>query len=167
MHQARQARRTYTLAADAGASGSGGQGVILFETEGLVAFVLFLFWVWALFDCISTDSSLCRNLPKGMWLILVLLLPDIGALAWLLLGRPQKAGWRPGSTDYASPRRAIGPEDRPQYSVTPEITERRSKELDSRLDEWELNKREAELRRRELEVRERELQQRERDLDKE
>ena len=72
--------------------------MILFETEGLVAFVLFLFWIWALFDCISTDGSLCRNLPKGVWLILVLLLPDIGALAWLLLGRPQKAGWRPGSS---------------------------------------------------------------------
>jgi hypothetical protein len=141
--------------------------VILFETEGLVAFVLFLFWIWALFDCISTDSSLCRNLPKGAWVILVLLLPDIGALAWLLLGRPQKAGWRPGSTDYAAPRRAIGPEDHPRYSVTPEITERRSKELDSRLDDWELSQREAELRRRELEVRERELQQRERDLDAE
>ena len=61
--------------------------MILFETGGLVALVLILFWVWALLDCISTDSALCRNLPKGVWLIIVLLLPDIGSLAWLLLGR--------------------------------------------------------------------------------
>ena len=47
--------------------------------------------IWAIFDCISTDAALCRNLPKGVWLILVLILPDIGSIAWLLLGRPQNA----------------------------------------------------------------------------
>jgi len=32
--------------------------MILFESGGLVALALFLFWIWALFDCISTDSSM-------------------------------------------------------------------------------------------------------------
>ena len=41
----------------------------LLEGEGIVVLLLFLFWVWALFDCISTDAVLCRNLPKGVWLI--------------------------------------------------------------------------------------------------
>ena len=78
----------------------------MIDVDGIVAVALFMFWIWALLDCIATDSAMCRNLPKPMWLILVLILPDIGALAWLLLGRPEKAGWRPGSTDYATPRRA-------------------------------------------------------------
>ena len=149
--------------------------MIIFETGGLVAVVLILFWVWALLDCISTDSSLCRNLPKGVWLIIVLLLPDIGSLAWLLLGRPEKAHWRPGSTDYQAPRRPVGLEDDPRYSRPAIVTDRQSAELDAQLAKWEakkpdedldaweteLNRREAELRRRELELRQRELDRRE------
>jgi hypothetical protein len=156
------------------------------EAEGLVALLLFGFWIWALLDCIATDSALCRNLPKGMWIILVLILPDVGALAWLLLGRPEKAHWRPGSTDYASPRRPLGIEDEPRYSSTPAITDRRSEELDRQLAQWEeeradggkpagspeleaweieLNRREKELRQRELDLRQRELEKREREID--
>ncbi len=160
----------------------------MLAAQGLVALVVFLFWIWALFDCISTDSARCRNLPKGVWLILVLFLPTIGGLAWLLLGRPERAGWRPGSTDYSRSRPPLGLEDQPRFSATPEISDRHSAEMDRRLDAWErgqaeqradasdvappvpdhldvweaeLNQREDELRRRELELRERELRERE------
>jgi hypothetical protein len=148
--------------------------VLLFEAEGLVLLVLLGFWIWAIFDCISTEAGLCRNLPKGVWLILVLVLPDIGSLAWLLLGRPQNANWRPGSTDYSAPRPPIALEDHPRYSATPEVTDRRSAELDRRLETWEgqqrakaaeLDRREAELRQRELELRERDIERREREID--
>ena len=162
--------------------------MLIFEAEGVVALVLIAFWIWALFDCIATDSALCRNLPKGFWIILVLILPDIGALAWLLLGRPERAGWRPGATDYAAPRRPVGIEDSPRYSEIAGVTDRRSEELDRQLDEWteqqrkqdaagsspradldaweaELAAREDEIRRRELELRARELDERSRGLD--
>jgi hypothetical protein len=123
----------------------------MLQAEGLVALLLLFFWIWALFDCISTDASLCRNLPKVVWLILVIFLFDIGALAWLFLGRPRKAGWRPGSTDYSKPSRAVGPEDQPRSSAPrPEITDRRSQELDRRLDEWEHQQRERRERERNL-----------------
>jgi hypothetical protein len=115
--------------------------MFLFEAEGVVALLFFVFWIWALFDCIATDGALCRNLPKGVWLILVILLPDIGGVAWLLLGRPEKARWRPGSTDYAKPRRPVGLEDSPQYSGVEEVSERRSAELDRRLEQWEAEQR--------------------------
>jgi len=159
----------------------------MIDVDGLVALALLLFWVWALLDCIATDSSMCRNLPKFGWIIIVLLLPDIGSLAWLLLGRPEKAHWRPGSTDYAAPRRPVGVEDSPRYSPDTIVSDRRSRELDRELERWEreqraasptpaiggpadpdldewqrqLDEREAELRRRELELRQRELDQRE------
>lgn len=141
---------------------------MLIEAEGLVFLILFAFWIWAILDVIATDSGPCRNLPKGVWLILVLLLPDIGSLAWLLLGRPEKGSWRPGSTDYSAPRRPIAYEDHPRYSAAPEITDRRSQELDRRLDAWEAEQRvkKAELDRREAELRERELLLREREIEK-
>jgi phospholipase D-like protein len=158
---------------------------MLVGAEGFVFFVLFLFWIWALFDCISTDAALCRNLPKGIWLILVIILPDIGALAWLLLGRPERASWRPGSSDYSSrPARPVPIEDHPRYSVSPGVSDRRSAELDQQLAEWEreqaekralgagpnaggeLDEREAELARREAELRQRELELRERELER-
>ena len=111
----------------------------MIDAEGLVAVALFLFWIWALLDCIATDSALCRNLPKPMWIILVLILPDIGALIWLLLGRPEKADWRPGSADYAAPRRPVGVEDSPRYPTNPSVTDRRSEELDKRLSTLSLD----------------------------
>jgi hypothetical protein len=109
----------------------------MFDVDALVAVVLFMFWIWALLDCIATDSAMCRNLPKPMWIILVLILPDIGALVWVLLGRPERASWRPGSTDYAAPRRPVGLEDSPRYSASPNISDRRSEELNRELERWE------------------------------
>ncbi len=116
----------------------------MFDVDALVAVVLFMFWIWALLDCIATDSSMCRNLPKPMWIVLVLILPDIGALVWLLLGRPEKASWRPGSTDYAAPRRPVGLEDSPRYSASPGISDRRSEELNRELERWEREQQERE-----------------------
>jgi hypothetical protein len=86
--------------------------------EGLVGLVVLAFWLWAIFDVISTDESLCRNLPKGMWIMIVLFLADIGALAWLLLGRPENAGFAPGDTRPRAPtRRVAGPEDSPGWDA--------------------------------------------------
>ncbi len=115
---------------------------MLVGVGGLVFLAFFLFWIWALVDCIATDSSMCRNLPKLMWIVIVLIFPVVGSLFWLLLGRPEKADWRPGSTDYSAPRRSQGAEDGPPYSATPIITDRRSAELDLELERWEREQRE-------------------------
>jgi len=126
---------------------------------------LLALWLFAIFDVIATDSSLCRNLPKMGWLFIVLILPDVGAIAWLLLGRPVNAGFHPGSTAIRPTRfRAVGPEDSPNYTS-------RSEDLNRRLDEWENQQRrknvggsesrdltawEEDLRRREEELRRKE-----------
>jgi Phospholipase_D-nuclease N-terminal len=122
---------------------------------GVVSIALLALWVFCIFDVIATDDALVRNLPKGMWLLIVIFLPDIGSLAWLLLGRPMYAGWRPGDTTRRPPRRVIGPEDRhdfPSGSSRPAPPAPRP--LESRENElaaWEeqLRRREEELRRRE------------------
>lgn len=109
---------------------------------GFVPLVLLALWAYCIFDVIASDETLIRNLPKGMWLIIVIFLPDLGSLAWLALGRPLNAGWRPGDTTRRSPRRAVGPEDRADFPTREDPEER--------LRAWEenLRRREDELRRR-------------------
>ena len=56
--------------------------------DGALGFLLFALWVFCLFDVITTDESLCRNLQKTWWILIVLLLFDVGCVLWLVAGRP-------------------------------------------------------------------------------
>ncbi len=58
---------------------------------GLVGFLLLVLWVFCIIDVITTDRAECRNLPKLLWLVIVLLVPDIGSILWLVLGRPRES----------------------------------------------------------------------------
>ncbi|MGH9246636.1 MAG: PLD nuclease N-terminal domain-containing protein [Acidimicrobiales bacterium] len=115
---------------------------------GLVGFLALALWIYCIFDVIATEESLVRNLRKPVWLLIVILLSTVGSLAWLLLGRPQYAGWRPGETSIRPPRpRAIGPEDDPHF---PQSLPGSSTTDDAdRLRRWEedLRRREDDLRR--------------------
>lgn len=57
--------------------------------DGALGLVLFGLWVFCIIDVITTDESLCRNLQKTWWVLIVLLLFDVGAILWLVAGRPQ------------------------------------------------------------------------------
>lgn len=49
--------------------------------------VVALLWAWAIGQVMALDG---RRLPageKGTWVVAVMLLPVMGALAWLLIGR--------------------------------------------------------------------------------
>ena len=121
---------------------------------GVVPLALLALWVFCVLDVIATDDALVRNLPKGMWLLIVIFLPDLGSLAWLLLGRPMYAGWRPGDTSRRPPKRYIGPEDRADFPSGPIRSAPPPRPVESRESElaaWEeqLRRREEELRRRE------------------
>jgi hypothetical protein len=76
---------------------------VLLELDGIVGILLLALWIYCIFDVIASDAALVRNLPKTGWLFIVFILPDIGAIAWLLLGRPERAGWRPGDTTMRAP----------------------------------------------------------------
>lgn len=111
--------------------------------DGVVAVALLVLWIFCILDVISTEEVLCRNLPKYFWLLIVIILPDVGSIAWLLLGRPVGAGFRLGSQVgvYKPQKRAIGPEDSPDFLASIER---------KRLESWEqeLRRREEELRRK-------------------
>jgi hypothetical protein len=111
---------------------------------GIVPLVVFALWIYCIFDVIATEETLIRNLSRGLWLLLVIFLPTIGSVAWLALGRPLNAAWRPGSTrSRPAPPRIRGPEDMPDFP-----TSRTEDERERRLREWEddLRRRERNLR---------------------
>ena len=60
-------------------------------TRGVPLLLLVLLWLYCLFDAIGSDPSRVRNLPKVAWVFVVLLIPDIGSVLWLVVGRPRGA----------------------------------------------------------------------------
>lgn len=44
--------------------------------------------LYAFIDCLLTPGAVARTLPRWVWLLVVVLLPFVGAVAWLLAGRP-------------------------------------------------------------------------------
>jgi hypothetical protein len=70
--------------------------------DGFLGLVLLALWLFCIFDVITTDESQMRNLPKLLWLIVVILLFDIGSLLWLVAGR----NWARGATGTSAPQGA-------------------------------------------------------------
>ena len=56
--------------------------------DGGLALILFAVWVFCIIDVITTPDGAARNLPKMAWLIIVIILPDVGSIAWLVAGHP-------------------------------------------------------------------------------
>jgi len=46
------------------------------------------FWIWALFDCLTKESSSGNN--KIVWLLVILFLGIIGAIIYAVVRRPQR-----------------------------------------------------------------------------
>jgi hypothetical protein len=66
--------------------------------EGGVLLELILL-VYCVLNVITTPEDQVRNLPKLLWLFLVIFLPLVGGIAWLVAGRPV-GGTRPGGLPY-------------------------------------------------------------------
>jgi phospholipase D-like protein len=63
--------------------------------DGALGLVLLGLWIFCIIDVITTDESQMRNLPKMVWLLIVLLLPDLGSILWLVAGRDWQASGQP------------------------------------------------------------------------
>ena len=114
----------------------------LFDAGGLLFVGLLLFWLWALYDVVTVESSQVRNLPKVLWAVVVVLLFGLGAVLWVLLGRPVRTT---GATNHPQGQRRVrrAPEPAPAADVHTQrvVTDRRSAELDRMLEEWERTRR--------------------------
>jgi hypothetical protein len=79
--------------------------------------------VYCFIDAIQTDEVAIRNLPKMAWILLIVLLPVIGPVAWLVAGRPtrgtasgrsQQQRWEDHRREQER-RRPRGPDDDPDF----------------------------------------------------
>ena len=121
-------------------------------TRGLPVVIELGLLVFCLIECIQTPAEDTRNLAKPWWILLILLIPLVGSIAWLVAGRPVRArgsvpwpaGRSAGFPGYERPRRAVAPDDDPDFLR--ELGNVNS-EHQRTLEQWE-----ADLRRREQEL---------------
>ena len=71
--------------------------LFLGESGALIELILL---VYCVLNIITTPESEVRNLPKLLWLVLVIFLPLVGGIAWLVAGRPQGTAARRGALPY-------------------------------------------------------------------
>ncbi|MFC7329292.1 PLD nuclease N-terminal domain-containing protein [Marinactinospora rubrisoli] len=55
----------------------------------LITLVSIVLWVYAFFDALTSPAEEVRNLPKILWLIIIVVFMLVGPLLWLFLGRPR------------------------------------------------------------------------------
>ncbi len=82
---------------------------------GVLGMVELALLVYCVLDVIRTPEAQVRNLPKLLWLLLVVILPLAGGVAWLFAGRPL-----PGTTTtmpYKGNRGIPSEYDRPGRAV--------------------------------------------------
>jgi hypothetical protein len=80
----------------------------------LVPLVLLGLTVYTFVDCLQTAEAEQRHLPKLLWMLVILLLPAVGPIAWLVAGRPGSPinATPPPSHSGRAPR---GPDDDPDF----------------------------------------------------
>jgi len=62
----------------------------LFVLIGIVTIGAIALWIWALVDCIQVpDDSMYESGNKLIWVLIIVLTNWIGALLYLLIGRPR------------------------------------------------------------------------------
>jgi hypothetical protein len=111
----------------------------------------------ALISCLSTEDGELKGLPRIGWIIVILLFPLVGGIAWFVAGRERHgAHRRPGGAapESGRPRRAIAPDDNPDFLR--KIDRDRAELEASRMQEEEremLRKWEEDLRKREEDMR--------------
>ena len=78
---------------------------------GLFMLAGIVLWVWALVDCVRVpDDSMFQSGNKLVWILIIVFAQFIGAILYLLIGRP-KAGATPGSSPlpWSSPPQGPAP----------------------------------------------------------
>lgn len=102
------------------------------KLELLLGVIAFALWVYCLVSAISAPSSSIRNLPKVVWVLLILFFPLIGSIAWLVAGRPDKGVSRrsphereaPAFPEYDRPGRAAAVDPEKDEEFLRQVRER-------------------------------------------
>ena len=55
---------------------------------GVIGLLCFAFWLWMLIDCLTNHGV--PGSEKVAWVLVIVLLPFIGSLIYLFVGRPKR-----------------------------------------------------------------------------
>ena len=105
--------------------------------RGILAVLSIALTVFALADCVQTQDDKVRGVPKWAWIVLIVLIPWVGPLTWLFVGKERS--WGRGSSGSPSPRRdgPLAPDEDPDFlrkldeDIRRERRERRERGEDS------------------------------------
>ena len=89
----------------------------------VLAVAVLAIYVYGLVDVIRTDRRLTRGISKPAWIVVVIVLPLIGTILWLLIGRPR--GTPPVRQNYSHP---TSPDDDPDFLRNLELRRRNQAE---------------------------------------
>jgi hypothetical protein len=70
--------------------------------------------IYAVIDCLQTELARVKYIPKIAWIVLIVLIPWVGPIAWLIVGRERSLP--PGRWNTKRPVTGPrGPEDDPDF----------------------------------------------------
>jgi hypothetical protein len=83
--------------------------------RGIQAVLSIALTVFALADCVQTQDEKVRGVPKWAWIVLIVLLPWVGPITWLFVGRER--AWGSGPAGGSRPRRQgpLAPDEDPDF----------------------------------------------------
>jgi hypothetical protein len=90
--------------------------------------------IYCSIDVLTTPGPAVRNLPKPLWLLLVLFFPILGGIAWLVAGRPPRSARVARPTGGADVRPEPDPPPR-ATAATPEDDEAFHRRLRERAEQ--------------------------------
>lgn len=102
----------------------------------LIAVVLL---IYSLIDLTVTDDARIRRLNRILWIVIIVLLPVLGPLAWILMGKGPR-----------SAARVVAPDDDPSFGSRPTISDaeadRRIRDIEEQLRALEAEEQAEQLR---------------------
>lgn len=77
----------------------------------VAAIIILLVFVYGLVDVIRTDGRYVRGISKPAWIVVMVVLPVVGAILWFIFGRPY--GGRTAAQNF--PGHPVAPDDDPEF----------------------------------------------------
>jgi|SRR5680860_619251 len=74
-----------------------------------IGLAVLILTVYTVVDCALFERSRVRGLPRWVWLVVIVLVPLIGPLLWLFVGRGR------GTSPVGRSRRTVAPDDDPDF----------------------------------------------------
>ena len=101
----------------------------------IIPLLLTAIMVFSIVDIATIDRSRVRNLPKGVWIFLVIITSVLGTILWFTIGRARKGQAGPAGRPSSRPR-PVGPDDDADFIDNIE-QRKRNREQEARIRDLE------------------------------